>query len=234
MARLPGWVIDWLILRPMRWAVGGTVVAAKQALLHGLAINLGGGYHHASPDHGHGFCAYADVAIAVDSLQRQEMLKPEDRIIYIDLDAHQGNGVARCFFKDSRFFIYDQYNQSLFPHDTRAQRRIDCDVPLANGVGSADYLSALTQRLPPFLASISREEPVALAIYNAGTDIYSGDALGGLNVSAAAVLERDQFVIRQLIERRIPTLVLLSGGYSRESYQLVAAMASWVLQSWGA
>ena len=87
--------------------------------------------------------------------------------------------------------------------------------------------------LPPFLTSISRAEPLALAIYNAGTDIYLGDALGGMNVSAAAVLERDQFVLSQLIERRIPTLVLLSGGYSRESFELVAAMTSWVLQTWG-
>ena len=140
VARLPGWAIDWLILRPMRWAVRGTVVAAEQAILHGLAINLAGGYHHASRDHGHGFfCAYTDVALAVDSLRRQGKLKLTDRLVYIDLDAHQGNGVARCFLQDSRFFIYDQYNQFLFPHDTRARRRIDCDVPLPTGVGSADY-----------------------------------------------------------------------------------------------
>ena len=72
-----------------------------------------------------------------------------------------------------------------------------------------------------------------MAIYNAGSDIFIKDQLGGLKVSAAGVLKRDQFVLRQLVERGIPTLVVLSGGYSRESYQLVAAMVKFVLETWG-
>lgn len=70
LRRLPGWVIDWLVLRPMRWATMGTIVATREAMDCGLAVNLSGGYHHASPDDGHGFSAYADVGLAIHDLRR--------------------------------------------------------------------------------------------------------------------------------------------------------------------
>ncbi len=91
----------------------------------------------------------------------------------------------------------------------------------------------MKERLPVFLDSVTRKGDVRLAIYNAGTDIFSGDQLGGLNISEAGVLHRDQFVLDELIERGIPTVVLLSGGYSGESYLLVAQMAEYVLKTWG-
>lgn len=231
---LPGRVVDWLILKPMRWATMGTIVAARQAMECGLAVNLAGGYHHASPDNGHGFCAYADVGLAVADLRQSGRLKDNDKIVYVDLDAHQGNGVCRTFFDDNRVFIYDQYNLHIFPQDIEAQRRIDCKVTVPSGWGEVDYLSALESRLPPFLDSITQGGEVRLAIYNAGSDIFIKDQLGGLKVSAAGVLKREQFMLRQLVQRGIPTLVLLSGGYSRESYQLVAAMVGYILETWGA
>ncbi|HEV8293155.1 MAG TPA: histone deacetylase [Tepidisphaeraceae bacterium] len=230
---VPGWLVDWLILRPMRWATMGTLVAAQQALRHGLAINLAGGYHHAAPDHGHGFSAYADVGFAIASLRREGQLSETEKIVYVDLDAHQGDGVCRTFRDDSRVFIYDQYNREIFPMDVEAQRRIDCDVPMESGFADGQYLGALRNRLPGFLDSVMRGGNVRLGIYNAGTDIYVDDQLGRLRVSAAGVLERDQFVLQELVARRIPTVVLLSGGYSRASYRLVAAMVQYVIQTWG-
>src|SRR5690606_17305009 len=123
LQRLPMPVIDWCVLRPMRWATMGTITASRLALEHGLAINLSGGYHHASPDDGHGFSASADVGLAVQYLRADGKLTESDRIVYIDLDAHQGNGVCRTFLGDPRVFIYDQYNMGIFPHNLRAQRR---------------------------------------------------------------------------------------------------------------
>jgi histone deacetylase 11 len=227
------WLTDRLVLRPMRWATMGTIIAAEAALEHGLAVNLSGGYHHASPDNGHGFSIYADVGLAVDHLRRNGRLSEADKIVYVDLDAHQGNGVCRTFVNDSRVFIYDQYNVFNFPFDQRAQRRIDCDVQLPFGCHEADYLDALRKKLPPFLDAVTRGGEVKLAIYNAGTDIYAGDKLGGMNVSAAGILKRDQFVLDELVSRGIPTAVVLSGGYSRESYKMVAEMVGFVLTKWG-
>ena len=231
---IPRPLLDYAVLRPMRYATAGTILAAAEALAHGLSINLAGGYHHASPDHGHGFSAYADVALAVEHLRRTNALKESDKIVYIDLDAHQGNGVARCFESDQRVFIYDQYNEYIFPGDVRARRRIDCDVPSPHNCAEADYLHALHTRLPPFLDGVTRTGTVGLAIYNAGTDPYTHDRLGGLRVSEEGILRRDQFVLDQLITRRLPTLVLPSGGYSRESYQMLAATAAYALDRWGA
>lgn len=89
---LPGWIVDWCILRPMRWGVAGTILATREALRHGLAVNLSGGYHHAKPDGGEGFSIYNDIGIAVRTLREDGTISDEDRIAYIDLDAHQGNG----------------------------------------------------------------------------------------------------------------------------------------------
>jgi len=230
---VPAWLLDWLILRPMRWATMGTLIAAQGALRHGLAINLAGGYHHARPDHGHGFSVYADVGFAIASLRRDGQLAEADRIVYVDLDAHQGDGICRTFADDSRIFIYDQYNRDIFPMDVEAQRRIDCDVPMESGFDDEQYLGALRERLPGFLDSVTRNGNLKLGIYNAGTDIYVDDQLGKLRVSAAGVLERAEFVLQELITRRIPTMVLLSGGYSAQSYRLVAAMVEYVLRGWG-
>ncbi|HUS40334.1 MAG: hypothetical protein WBF93_20775 [Pirellulales bacterium] len=83
-------------------------------------------------------------------------------------------------------------------------------------------MDELKQRLPGFLDSITRSKSVALAFYNAGTDVYEGDQLGGLHLTASGVLDRDLYVVAELRKRKIPTVMLLSGGYSSESYQLVA------------
>ena len=66
------------------------------------------------------------------------------------------------------------------------------------------------------------QEKVGLVIYNAGTDIFEEDQLGGFAVTRQGVLSRDHFVIRQCRERELPVLMLLSGGYSPKSYELVA------------
>jgi histone deacetylase 11 len=97
----------------------------------------------------------------------------------------------------------------------------------------ADYLRLLELSLPGFLDSATRNERVGLAVYNAGTDVFEGDALGGLGLSAADVLERDLYVIGQLRARQIPVVMLLSGGYSRESYRLVANTVVELLKRYG-
>jgi histone deacetylase 11 len=233
LAKVPALVTDMIVLNPMRWATMGTIVAARQALTCGLAINLGGGYHHARPDYGHGFCIFADAGLAVHALRRQGLLQRQDRIVHIDLDAHQGDGVCRTFQDDARIFLYDQYNQDIFPGDRVAQRRIDCEVALEAGCDDATYLGVLRDRLPGFLRSVTTSRPVALAFYNAGTDILAGDGLGAMSVSAAGVRERDRYVLELLVQHRIPTVVLLGGGYTQQSHQLVADMAAFVLETWG-
>ncbi|HEX8915175.1 MAG TPA: histone deacetylase [Humisphaera sp.] len=230
LRRAPGWLADWRVLRPMRWATAGTVLAAEAAIECGLVMNLGGGYHHASQELGHGFSAYADVGLAVDRLRRTGRLGPDDLVAHVDLDAHQGDGVCRTFFGDRRVFILDCYHGGIFPLDSRARGRVDCNLPLKDRCPEADYQSTVRAELPRFLDSICRGGRVKLAIYNAGTDPFVGDQLGRLCVSADGLFERDQFVIDELTDRGLPTVVLTSGGYSAESYRFVARTAAYVLR----
>jgi histone deacetylase 11 len=233
--QLPGWLTRWAVLRPMRWAVAGSLVAARAALSAGLAVNLSGGYHHAKPDRGEGFCLFNDVAYLVHGLRAEGALSAGDRVAYIDLDAHQGNGVSHHFRSDARVFMYDAFNPRIYPaYDRQARERIDCPVPLPADCTGAEYLRLLELSLPGFLDSVGRSGRVALAVYNAGTDVFAGDALGGLSLSAADVLARDLFVIEQLRSRGVPVVMLLSGGYSRESYRLVANTVVELLQRYEA
>lgn len=230
LSHVPPWLIDWHVLRPMRWATRGSILAAQAALDHGLAVNLSGGYHHAKPDQGEGFCIYSDIGIAIASLRADRLIADDAQIVYIDTDAHQGNGVCQIFANDPRCLLFDIYNTHIYPsHELGARDRLDCDVPLDSGCGDEEYLAALTTRLPRFLES-ANESTIGLAIYNAGTDVFAGDPLGGFNVSAAAILNRDLFVVDQLRQRSIPTVMLLSGGYTPVSYQLVAKSVGRLLQ----
>jgi histone deacetylase 11 len=233
LARVPAWITNLHVLRPMRWATAGTVLAAREAMKHHLVFNLSGGYHHAGPESGEGFCIYSDIALAIDTLRQDQLLGPHDKVAYIDTDAHQGNGVCHAFFTDPRVLIYDIYNRSIYPAaDAQAKRRIDCNVPLALNRSDAEYLSALEATLPPFLDAINRVGDARLAIHNAGTDIYRGDPLGAMGVSERGIQKRDAFVLAQLLERRIPTVVLPSGGYTRESYRFIADSIIAAISRW--
>lgn len=220
--RLPSWAIDWHVLRPMRWATRGTILAAENAIEHGFAVNLSGGYHHAKPNHGEGFSIYADIGIAVAALRDQQLIADDSRIAYIDTDAHQGNGVCHTFMSDNRVFIFDMFNSRIYPmFDVDARKRVDCDVGITNSITDTEYMGELHDRLPGFLDSVGRS-PIGLAIYNGGTDVFTGDPLGDLNISAKIIRERDLFVVGELRKRGIPTIMVLSGGYTKQSYQLVA------------
>jgi histone deacetylase 11 len=222
LATLPGWLLRWRVLGPMRWTVRGSVLAAQAALDCGVAVNLSGGYHHAKPDGGEGFCVFSDIALIVRQLREQKRLQAADTILYVDLDAHQGNGVCHEFLSGERVFIFDMYNQDIYPgQDFVARDRIDARIPLAMGCTGERYLATLRERLPSFLDAFAKSSP-RLAIYNAGTDVFRGDKLGGLELSERDVLDRDLFVIEQLRRRGIPVVMLLSGGYSPQSYRLVA------------
>lgn len=226
---LPIGILDSRVLKPMRLATMGTVMASEAALEFGVAINLSGGYHHASAERGEGFCIYSDIAIAISLLRQSQKINAEDRVAIVDLDAHQGNGLARIFYEDPSIHILDMYNQQIYPNDTYAKERVDCAIPLLSGTKDDRYLGLLKDRLPAFLQEANLPK---IVFYNAGTDIYERDLLGGLKVSEEGVLERDRFVFQTVSDLGIPLVMVLSGGYAPESYRLIAHSISDVLQTW--
>jgi len=215
----------------MRWATRGTLLSAEQALEYGVAVNMSGGYHHAKPNRGEGFSIYADAGIAVASLRKDKLIGETDRIICIDTDAHQGNGVCHTLMNDERAFLFDIFNSRIYPStDVNSRNRVDCAVPITSECTDREYMDALKTRLPGFLDSVCNS-PVGIAIYNAGTDIFAGDPLGGLNLSAATILERDLYVVDELRKCDIPTVMVFSGGYTSESYKLVADSVIAIIES---
>jgi histone deacetylase 11 len=226
---VPRFLLEKHILYGMQLATKGTIIAAQWALSNGIAVNLSGGYHHASSEKGEGFCIYSDVAIAINSLRQSELLQPDDAVMIIDLDAHQGNGVERVFSLDKSVHILDMYNQNVYPQDWWAVARIDCDIPLNSHTKDEEYLDILYKKLPAFIEQVEKPK---IAFYNAGTDIYEEDSLGGLSISKQAIFERDKFVFDTLTKAGIPWVMVLSGGYTKQSYLLVAESVAYMLKTW--
>jgi len=91
-------------------ATAGSLDCACLAIERGWAINLSGGYHHATRSTGGGFCIYPDITLAVRHLQRFHS-DIVTKIMIIDLDAHQGNGYERDLLDDTDIFVVDCYNK---------------------------------------------------------------------------------------------------------------------------
>jgi histone deacetylase 11 len=216
---LPGWLVAWRVLRPMRWATGGTLLASRLAIEKGLAINLGGGFHHAGRDHGGGFCVYADVPLAL------AVLKEEGRIgsaLVVDTDAHQGNGTADIIRSWEWAHILDLFEDDLFPWP-KAEEAMP--VPLQPGIGGNEYLDILRENLPPALDRYSPD----LVVYNAGSDVLASDPLSGLVLTPAEMAERDLFVVTEVREPGIPLAMVLSGGYGPASWEAHARSLEGIL-----
>ncbi|HHG84244.1 MAG TPA: histone deacetylase [Bacteroidetes bacterium] len=215
LRRLPNFLLQWRLLKPMRLATGGTLLGADLALKHGWAINLSGGYHHAKSNISSGFCFYSDIALATYQLRDAH---PTMKVMVVDLDAHQGNGFEAIFAGEPNCITFDMYNGQIYPRDTEAQQYIQYNYPLPNGMADQAYLKLLRKKLPLALA---QEQPDFI-IYNAGTDILETDPLGALNISAEGIIARDHFVFSQARALGIPILMVLSGGYTAESSRIIA------------
>ena len=220
------------VLQPMRLATQGTILATEAALQGQIAINLGGGYHHARRNNGEGFCIYSDVAIAIAKLRNDGILEKDDRVLIVDLDVHQSNGLERIFYNDKTVYILDMYNQEIYPQDRWAQNRINCDIRLSTGTKDQEYLTYLTRYLPHALEELKKQGKIRLAFYIAGTDIYRGDQIGHLNISSEGVFKRDAYVFDILTSESVPWVMVLGGGYSKESYHLVAESVRYILTTY--
>jgi histone deacetylase 11 len=218
------------LLYPMRLAVQGTVIAAVEALQSGLTVNLSGGYHHATAAAGGGFCLYADVPLAIETLRADRLLDADQQAVIIDLDAHQGNGFERVYHGADGVFIFDMYNQAIYPNDEYAKQRIDYAVGVNSGCSTDSYLDLLYRKLPE---ALDRVKNPGIAFYIAGTDIVKGDPLGNLKVSENGVFLRDRFVIDQFVKRDIPLVIVLGGGYTRVSFRMIARMVGYIVERWG-
>ena len=189
-----------------RCATAGTLAAARHAVKHRVAMNLGGGTHHAGRAFARGYCLFNDVAVALTAL-RQEGLA--DRAVVVDCDVHQGDGTADVFADDDRAFTLSLHGARNYPFSRVPS---DLDVDIASGTGDARYLRALREALD-FVLDRSRPD---FAFYLAGADPWEGDRLGRLKLSKAGLLARDELVLDRLAAAGAPACVVLAGGYAAD------------------
>ena len=193
------------LLDTLRRVCGGTVGAARLALARGLpVINMAGGYHHAAPGHGGGFCAINDIAVALAALRDEGF---QGSTVVLDLDAHPPDGTAACFAGDARVWI-----GSISGSDWGVPMGAD-EVLLPDGSGDTEYLTALR-------ALLGRMPRADMAFVIAGGDVLRGDRFGRLGMSLAGARERDLAVARAL--RRVPSVWLPGGGYHAEAWKVFA------------
>ena len=230
-------------------AAGGSILAADYALQNRVAINIGGGFHHAFPDHGEGFCMIHDVAVAIRRMQRDEKIT---RAMTVDCDVHQGNGTAVIFAgmrtpagalpstsastlgspaatKSRSKFSGDVFTISLHQENNypmwKPPSSIDVDLP--DGIGDDDYLAWLDNALSSGLRQFEPE----LICYVAGADPYREDQLGGLSLSIEGLKRRDQLVFTVARAREIPVMVTFAGGYAQKLEDTVTIHCNTVIAS---
>jgi len=193
------------LLRASLLSCGGTVLAAKLALEEGVAVHLGGGFHHAFADHGEGFCLLNDVAVAA-ALSRQRDLA--ERVAVVDLDVHHGNGTAAIFQDEPAVFTFSMHQERNYP---LVKPPSDLDVGLEDGVGDQRYLALLQDHL---VAILDAERP-DLVLYLAGADPFLDDQLGGLRLTLEGLRRRDGMVLEECRRRGVAVATVSAGGYAR-------------------
>ena len=190
---------------------GGSILAARRALERGAAAHLGGGHHHAFPDHGEGFCLINDVAVALKVLLEEGAVR---RAVVIDLDVHQGNGTAAIFRDDERVFTFSIHQENNYPFSKPPS---DLDIGLEDGTGDEEYLCAVDEHVP----QIARQHRLELAFYLTGADPYQWDQLGGLKLTLQGLRQRDELVCGALRREGVAVAVVLAGGYAVETRDTV-------------
>ena len=210
------------LVRAFWLAAGGSILAAEHALIDHVAINIGGGFHHAFPDHGEGFCMIHDVAVAIRRMQTDGKIRSA---MTVDCDVHHGNGTAAIFAgvrtpsdvlpSKSASTLSSDPAEKIAPREGR--RRIyhfpapaqqlsrleppsSIDVDLPDGTGDDDYLAWLDNALS---SGLRQFEPDLIG-YVAGADPYREDQLGGLALTIEGLKKRDELVFRVAKARNIP------------------------------
>ncbi|MEM9147849.1 MAG: histone deacetylase [Pseudomonadota bacterium] len=200
------------VARRSRLACAGTMLATWMALEHGIAANTAGGSHHAGPDGGAGFCVFNDVAVAVGAVLERDGPQP---ILILDADVHQGDGTARIFAQTPTVYCVSIHAEHNYP---KVKARSDLDIGLPDDTSDAAYLSALGSALEQAI----REARPRLVYYNAGVDVWEGDRLGRLALTADGIRARDRLVIERIRGLGLPLVCVIGGGYDHDPQRLAA------------
>ena len=200
-------------------AAGGSILAGQRALGDGFAANLAGGLHHAYPDHGEGFCAIHDVAVAIRRLQSDRAIRTA---MIVDTDVHHGNGTAAIFGGDPGVFTLSIHQENNYPVPKPPS---NIDIHLPDGTGDEEYLARLEKHL---LQAFEQFHPDVI-YYIGGADPYREDQLGGLDLTLQGLALRDAIVFEHAKRRGVPVATTLAGGYARDTADTVRIHVNTIL-----
>src|SRR5579859_1203466 len=202
-------------------SVGATISAARLAMEAGWGCTLGGGTHHALRAAGAGFCVFNDIAVAIQVLRTEGLIR---RAAVIDLDVHQGDGTAEIFENDPDVFTLSIHCESNFPFRKKQSR---LDVSLPDGIEDAEYHRRLDEVLP----AIPAFRP-DIIFYQSGVDPLASDVLGRLSLSPQGLMQRDKTVMLAAHSYGAPFVLTSGGGYSRPIELSAEAHANTYRTAW--
>jgi acetoin utilization deacetylase AcuC-like enzyme len=191
---------------------GGTLKASELSLDIGLAANLGGGYHHAFPDQGRGYCPINDIAIAIRHLQKIGKIK---KALIVDLDFHQGDGTAVAFRNDDSVFTFSVHSEEGWPE---VKQQSDLDIPIKE----IEKEKSLEKTRAGLKLALSKFAP-DMVIYVAGSDPYEKDVLPGTSffrLPLSVMKARDELVIDTFADLGISLASVFAGGYGPDVWEV--------------
>ncbi|KRX74847.1 Histone deacetylase 3, partial [Trichinella sp. T6] len=200
------------VLEYCRAVAGSSLSSARvmNARTSDIIINWNGGMHHAKSYEASGFCFINDIVLAI-----LELLKVYDRVLYVDIDCHHGDGVEEAFYTTNRVMTvsFHKYGD-FFPGSGRLEdtgldegEKYAVNVPLNSGIGDANYVTLF--RMVIITKIVEHFRPSAI-VMQCGADSLAHDRLGCFNLSVSGHGECVKFV-RSL---QIPLMLLGGGGYS--------------------
>jgi len=192
-------------IRAFWLAAGGSILAGQHAMRDGFAANIGGGFHHAFPGHGEGFCMIHDVAVAIRRLQADGVIS---KAMVVDTDVHHGNGTAATFAKDDSVFTLSIHQERNYPA-RKPPSNIDLNLP--DRIEDDEYLNILGEGM---FRAFDAFQP-DIIFYVGGADPYREDQLGGLSLTLDGLRERDRMVFQHARRKNVPVAITLAGGYAR-------------------
>jgi acetoin utilization protein AcuC len=183
--------------------VGGSIQAAKLACEGNVVFHPSGGTHHGRPDRASGFCYFNDPVFAI----RTFLELGRSRVLYVDLDAHHGDGVEDAFIDDARVMTVSVHEEKRWPYSGKAGRRgTVCNLPVPRGFNDSELDYLVSHAILPLAAEFSPDAIVLCC----GADCLAGDPLSAMELSNVALWD----TIDRLLALEQPTVILGGGGYN--------------------
>ena len=193
--------------------IGGSIEAAKQALAGNIAFHPSGGTHHGMRDRAHGFCYFNDPVYAILTLLDAGL----ERVLYVDIDAHHGDGVEAAFIDEPRVTTLSVHEENRWPYSGKMEDNSagQINLPVPQGLNDSEFLYIINNLIRPTCDIL---KPQAIVV-TCGADAIDADPLSKMGLSNGALW---QAVL--MLQQQSQHLVVLGGG----GYNPWTTIRAWV------